>query len=89
VTKAFQEKKVLSENDHQIAAPILYNDEAMVVIWVSISSSSKETREENSNTLWRMATEAAMVLRMARFTEDLQKDSVDFDGLMDLAESNL
>jgi len=88
-TKAFQEKKVLSDNGLQIAAPIIYKDEVLGVIWVSLPSFPGNQSEETQNILWRMATEAAMVMRMAMFTEDLQEDRVDFDELMDLAEQNL
>jgi len=89
VSKAFQEIKVLAGNDNQIAAPIVYRDEILGILWVSIPASSPETKEENPNILWRMANEAAMVLRMAKFTEDLQQDRIDFDQLLDLAEQNL
>ncbi|MDH4317676.1 MAG: response regulator [Desulfobulbaceae bacterium] len=88
-SKAFLEKRVVADENKMIAAPILYKDDALGVIWITISSSSKETREEISNILWRMATEAAMVFRMAKFTEDLKENKVDFDKLMDLAEQNL
>ncbi len=86
--KAFQQKKVVLGSDRQMAAPVVYNEDVLGVIWVSMLS-SQETTDDAPNILWRMATVAATVLRMARFTEYLQGDDVEFDGLLAFAEQNL
>lgn len=85
--RAFQEQKVQLTDD-LMASPILYQDEVLGVVLVALNRSATELREEMGDTLWRMANEAAMVLRMARLSEDIQTGSVDFDALLDLAEQD-
>lgn len=84
---AFREQKVQLTDDF-MASPILYQNEVLGVVLVAVQTPMIEASEEAGNTLWRMANEAAMVLRMARFSEDIQTGSVDFDALLDLAEKD-
>ncbi len=82
---AFQQKKVVLGNNHQMAAPIIYNEDILGVIWVSCDG-SQEKNDDGPNIFWRMATEAGTVLRMAKFKEHLQRDDVDLEKLLDLTD---
>lgn len=88
VGQVFMEKK-LRFTAHLIASPILYQQEILGVILVAIKAAETEQQDDMIGVLWRMANEAAMVLRMVNLTEEIKNDGIDFDSLLDMAEKNL
>jgi DNA-binding response OmpR family regulator len=87
-TRSYQKKKVHTETAGLLASPILLQGEIFGVVLVGL----KETFDGESDAadvLWRMSGEAAMVLRMVHFSDDLKNEQVDFDALLDIAENNL
>ncbi len=87
-TKAFQQKKVVVGQNRQMAAPMIFSDEIFGVIWL-VTSASQEEIEDTPNILWRMALEAAAVMRMAKFSAYLHDDDAVLDRLLAFAEKNL
>lgn len=72
-----------------LASPVNYKNETLAVVLLEQVAVADIEDTEIAEALWRMSNEAAMVLRMACFTEDLENDRVDFNALRDLAEKNL
>ena len=71
----------------QAAVSLLYQEEAMGVLWVD--GLPEEDREQATNTLWRLGQEAALVLWSARVTEDLESGHMHVDELLQLGERRL
>ncbi|MBU0664625.1 MAG: response regulator [Proteobacteria bacterium] len=80
---ALREKKIQKNESGQAAIPILHREEIAGVILVSGPAHGTED-DETLNILWRMGHEVAMVLRMARISDDLLEDRVNLDELLNL-----
>lgn len=88
-TKAYQEKKLHLGDHDLLASPMLYQEDVFGVILVNIKIDGDKNRSEIADTLWRMSNEAALVLRMAYFSDDIDNERVDFDALFEIGEKNL
>ncbi len=67
-----------------VAAPIIYGDSTIAVIWIGDFEEDDQISEEVPHTLWRLAQQAALLLRMARVTEALETDNVPISELLEL-----
>ena len=84
--QAFQEARPCSSPaGDEAAVPILYRDKVMGVIWVG----GPEEDGEALNTLWRLGQQAALLLRMARVTEEQECGIIQVDELLELEEEGV
>ena len=84
VQRTFSEGQPQQDGDKREAAvPILYRDQPLGVLWIQ---SAKGQDEETLNRLWRLGQQAALLLRMARVTEDLESREIEENDLLKLAE---
>lgn len=68
VRDTFSEKALKSGETNLMASPILYHEDILGVVLIAVSGSATESKDEVAGTLWRMANEAAMVLRMTQLS---------------------
>ena len=86
VAQVFREQQPHYGVESQAAIPLLYQEDALGVLWVD--GLPEEDREEAGNTLWRLGQEAALVLWSARVTEDLASGQIQIDELLELGEGS-
>ena len=67
-----------------MAVPLLYGKKALGVLWVRGLEFGEVDQETVSNTLWRLAGEAALVLHAAQVTEYLESGNLDVTELLGL-----
>ncbi|MGL1931088.1 MAG: response regulator [Desulfotalea sp.] len=90
-TETFQDKRLNADNAELLCSPIIFEDHIFGVVLVSLPN-KEDSATDSADVLWRMSTEAAMVLRIVSFSDDLENDALDLDDLDDLlsfAESSL
>lgn len=80
---AYQQCCMQQNNSDEIAAPIIYNDEVLGVVWVN-GLPKEKSRDESMGILSRLAREAAMVIRSAKLAEDLCSGQVSVAALLNL-----
>ena len=74
---------------HQVAIPIVYRDIVMGVVSIHCKPENAPATEELLTSLWRVAGQAALLLRMARVGEDLSNGTVGVNELIELASGEL
>ncbi len=74
----------LDSSTGAVAAPIIYGDSTIAVVWVGDFEEDEENPEDVPHILWRLAQQAALLLRMARVTEALETDNVPISELLEL-----
>lgn len=83
--QSFSDGKPKKENNEAII-PVLYGEKALGVIWIGNIETSEEDQETVLNSLWRLAREAALVLRAAQVTSDMEAGDIDVDALLKMDE---
>ncbi len=86
--KAYTSAKI-ERQEELIAIPVRYQENTLAVILLQQLHTTEDVAGDCVNALWRMSSEAALVLKMTNFLEDLGNDKVDFDELLNIAEKNL
>lgn len=82
---ALAERRVVRGEAGAAAAPIVFGQEQMGVIWVQeVGAEGELAGDELEEVLLRLGSEAALVLRAARVADDLINDKVDLDQLLNL-----
>ena len=84
--RAYRERQPKSGAEGQAAVPLVYQEEALAVLWVG--GLREADRDEACNILWRLGQEAALVLWSARVAEDLASGQMEIDELLDLDGGN-
>ena len=84
--QAFRERQPKSGPEGGAAVPLVYQEEALGVLWVE--GLAEAGREAACNTLWRLGQEAALVLWSARVAEDLASGQMEIDELLELDEGS-
>ena len=79
--QAFREKKTIEGTEDEMAVPVLYHEEILGVLWLCSPQEKTMPKEEILNTLWRLGSEAALVLRGALMAEELESGVFSFDEL--------
>ncbi|MDH4321882.1 MAG: response regulator [Desulfobulbaceae bacterium] len=79
--KTFEEGRPLLDKEGTAAVPIIFNQERVGVICVEGVGGKEGWDGEELAVLGRLSSEAALVLRSARVTEDLLNDKIDFGQL--------
>jgi DNA-binding response OmpR family regulator len=80
--QAYASASPLCGDDGVVAVPVIYQDQAIGVIWVDGLAASGG--EDDLNALWRFGQEAALVMVAAQMSEDLESGAVPVDELLDL-----
>lgn len=70
----------------EAAVPMLYREKVIGVIWANGLLGRIEVGEDALNALWRLGQQAALLLRMARVTEDVGAGKIEIEDLLELAE---
>ena len=82
--QAFREKKVIEGEEGEVAVPVLYHEEILGVLWLHSPQEETVAKEEFHNALWRLGSEAALVLRGALMAEELESGTLSFDELEEI-----
>ena len=82
----FADGKPRSGQEGEAAVPILYQDEPMGSLWVSGMASDEAESEELRDTLWRLGSEAALLLHAAEVNAELESGDIDVSALLSLDE---
>jgi GAF domain-containing protein len=83
--RAFQDGRLQECADQgEAAVPILYRDAALGVLWVHGLGSQAWPWDDAVQVLQRLAQQAALVLRMAHLTEDLDSGKIQVADLLEL-----
>ncbi len=87
VEQVFRDGQPKQDTGSQAAVSLLYQDEAMGVLWVD--GLPEADREQAGNALRRLGQEAALVLWSAGVAEDLESGQIQVDELLELSERSL
>jgi DNA-binding response OmpR family regulator len=86
VAQTYSDHKPRLGETGEAAVPILYDEEALGVLWVdTLEAGNLETQEE-LEALWRLGLEAALCIRSAQMAEDLDAGDIDVSELLSLGE---
>ncbi len=77
------------EAGDEVAVPIVYRDTVMGVIWTRNATKDAVIDDDVVNSLWRLAQQAALLLRMARVGEDLSSGNLGVSELIALASGEI
>ena len=83
--RAFVRGELVEGMEEEIAVPVIYRDEILGVFSTARPPASMN-RKEFIDALLRLSGEAALVLRGALVTEDLENETFSLDGLEDIEE---
>lgn len=83
--KSFQKEQLVLGEPCEAAVPIMYNHDKIGVLWVE-NSKILPLQKDDLNALFRLSTEAALVLRAAQVTEDIVGDRINLEELMHLVD---
>ena len=86
VARAFRDRRPRASSNGEAAIPIVYGDEVLGVIATAGLTTSEAEQEAALGVLWRLAGEAALVIRAAQVAEDLSAGRLDADDLIALAD---
>ena len=67
-----------------VAVPMAFGEATIGVIWVGGFAAGENGNEEAPYTLWRLAQQAALLLRMARVNEAIECENVPVNELLEL-----
>ena len=67
-----------------VAVPMTFGEATIGVIWVGGFAEGENVNEEAPYTLWRLAQQAALLLRMARVNEAIECENVPVNELLEL-----
>ena len=84
VAQAFREKKSISEDEQGIAAPILYNDKVLGVIWIDTLDNVELDEDIVVESFWHLSQEAALAIHSAQVVEDLDSGDIDVSALLNV-----
>ena len=86
VNRVFKERKPSYGGQCEAAAPLLYQEEPLGVVW--IWGIEEQNREAVGNTLWRLAQQGGLVLWSAEVVEKLDSGQIQVDDLLELEEGS-
>ena len=86
ISRAFRERHPLASSTGDAAIPIVYGDDALGVIATSGLATAEAEQGADLGVLWRLAGEAALVIRAAQVAEDLNAGRLEADDLIALAD---
>ena len=86
VARAFRERRPRASSKGEAAIPIVYIDDVLGVIATSGLATSEAEQEATLGVLWRLAGEAALVIRAAQVAEDLSAGRLESEDLIALAD---
>ena len=85
LARTFTDHKPRSAEPERDVVPILYGEAVQGVLCVEgMEVEDEEERQTKLNTLWSMAQEAALLLRVARVTTDLADGVIEIDELLEI-----
>ncbi len=67
-----------------VAVPMAFGEATIGVIWTGGFAEGENVHEEAPYTLWRLAQQAALLLRMARVTEAIECENIPVSELLEL-----
>lgn len=67
-----------------MAVPMAFGEATIGVIWTGGFAEGENVHEEAPYTLWRLAQQAALLLRMARVTEAIECENIPVSELLEL-----
>lgn len=86
VALAFCQQEPRQTAEGGIAVPLLFRKKVLGVLWLEGIVDPLGDREAALNALWRLAGEAALVLRAAQVAEDLEQGKWEVEELLKLEE---
>ena len=86
IVQAYKSSNPQTSEDGGVAVPILYNEKALGVIWTDSLGATEMDGQSEQDSLWHLAQEAALAIRAAQVTKDLETGDVDFSALLNVEE---
>jgi DNA-binding response OmpR family regulator len=86
IAQTFNEQSPLTGEGQEAIVPILYNEKCLGVLWVDTLEQGELDRQAELDSLWRLGQEAALAIRAAQLTEDLEIGEVDVSGLLGIED---
>ncbi len=86
VAQTFLDQKPRTGSGQEAMVPILYNEKALGVLWVDTLAQAELDRQAELDSLWQLGQEAALTLRAAQVTRDLETGELDVSGLLGIEE---
>ena len=87
VARAFRERSPRASSKGEAAIPVVYGDDVLGVVIATAGLAISEAEQEATlGVLWRLAGEAALVIRAAQVAEDLNAGRLEADDLIALAD---
>ena len=86
VAQTFSDSKPRQAENGEAAVPILFDEKALGVLWVDALPEGEVDTQTQLDSLWRLGLEAALCIRSAQVTEDLDAGDIDVSELLSLGE---
>jgi transcriptional regulator with GAF, ATPase, and Fis domain len=86
ISQTFNDQTPRTGPGQEAIVPILYNEKSLGVLWVDTLEQGELDRQAELDSLWRLGQEAALAIRAAQVTEDLEVGDVDVSSLLGIEE---